>query len=238
MQRTTRTRIQIFLIVLLALVAVRLALIWYERHEANAPAQSPAEGKLPADYYVVPEKTHAYDLASLRKAVVGRPVWVREGYRWTYFPFNATAGKAQFEHPAGQLRPLEKLDIREITTGVAPEAPNEEQALAVFREDGRDYAFSVGAEKGGNIRIYIDEMVYIQDPHQLYSHWSQEVWNAIERHEVEPGMNQLQASFAVGFGQPGQGSMNDRTVRYANGGKPVEVTYRNDKAVSVKPAGE
>lgn len=236
MEATTRKRLQIFLVALFVLAAIRLAMIWNERREAKAPAQPRVEGKLPADYYVVPKKTYAFDLPSLRKAVVGQPVWVRDGYRWTYFPFDPATHRADFRHPAGTLGPLEQLDIQEIATGVSPEAPDQKQVLAAFSRDGKDYAFSVGAEKGDETKIYIDEMVYIEDPHQLYKHWSSEVWDAIAYHQVKPGMNQLQADFAVGVGYPGAGDINNRTVHYPNGGSPLDVTYENDRAVNVAPA--
>jgi hypothetical protein len=50
-------------------------------------------------------------------------------------------------------------------------------------------------------------------------------------------MSELQADFAVGIGIPESSSSEsgNRTVNYPNGGRPISVTYRNDKAVSVKP---
>jgi len=49
-------------------------------------------------------------------------------------------------------------------------------------------------------------------------------------------MNELQASFALGMGVPqGTGDYGSRTLQYANGGKPVSVTFRGDKAVEIVP---
>jgi hypothetical protein len=49
-------------------------------------------------------------------------------------------------------------------------------------------------------------------------------------------MNELQASFAIGVGIPeGSGDYGSRTLHYANGGKPVTITFENDKAVEIKP---
>jgi hypothetical protein len=79
-------------------------------------------------------------------------------------------------------------------------------------------------------------MFYIEDPHELYKHWSAEVWQAVERHEVKPGMNELQADFAVGMGVPDAGdSSHEKVVRYPNGGKPLVVVYRGGKAEEIKP---
>ena len=48
-------------------------------------------------------------------------------------------------------------------------------------------------------------------------------------------MNELQASFAIGVGIPeGSGDYGSRTLHYANGGKPVTITFENDKAVEIK----
>jgi hypothetical protein len=49
-------------------------------------------------------------------------------------------------------------------------------------------------------------------------------------------MSELQASFAIGLGVPeGSGDYGWRTLRYANGGKPLVITYQNDEAVRIKP---
>lgn len=89
--------------------------------------------------------------------------------------------------------------------------------------------------KGSDYQIYSDEMLYIQDPHELYKHWPGDVWEAISQHQVKPGMNELQAYFAIGMGVPErQSDPNVKTVNYPNGGKPVSVTYRNGKAAEIK----
>ena len=62
-------------------------------------------------------------------------------------------------------------------------------------------------------------MLYIEDPHELYKHWPADVWDAIERHEVKPGMNEIQADFAVGMGIPQRSDdPTVKTVNYPNGG--------------------
>jgi len=61
------------------------------------------------------------------------------------------------------------------------------------------------------------------------------VWKAIEEHQVKPGMNELQASFAIGVGVPeGTGASNPRIVDYPNNGRPIHVTFNNGKATEVK----
>ena len=49
-------------------------------------------------------------------------------------------------------------------------------------------------------------------------------------------MNELQVSFAIGLGIPeGSGDSGDKTVDYANGGKPLSITYRNGKVAEIQP---
>ena len=76
----------------------------------------------------------------------------------------------------------------------------------------------------------------VQDPHELYKHWSVDLWGAIDQHPVKAGMNELQASFAIGLGIPEKsGEPGNRTVNYPNGGNPLSITYSNDKAAEIKP---
>ena len=100
----------------------------------------------------------------------------------------------------------------------------------------RPYAFSIGSVKDDTYKIYSDDMLYMQDPHELYRHWPPDIWAAIDQHEVKTGMNELQADFAIGLGIPeGSGESEEKTVNYSNGGKPLSVTYRKGKAVEVRP---
>jgi hypothetical protein len=63
-----------------------------------------------------------------------------------------------------------------------------------------------------------------------------DVWKEIDAHEVQAGMSELQASFAIGAGVPeNSGDYGWRTLRYANGGKALVITYQHDKAVEIKP---
>jgi hypothetical protein len=163
-------------------------------------------------------------------------VWVKEGYRYTYYPYDASRHRSDFSHEAGTLLPIEKLQIKTVITDVSPGSPDQRQLMAVFERENKTYAFPIGSMRKNEYQIYSDEMLYIEDPHQLYKHWPPEIWDAIDRHEVKPGMNEIQTDFAVGMGVP-ERSDNPafKTVNYPNGGKPLKVTYRNGKAVEIKP---
>lgn len=231
----TRQKIQLVLAVAIAVAALRTGYIFYERHEANSkPVVKVAAPPLNPDYYVIPKKLYPYDLKSARQ-LTQQPVWVKEGYRYSVYPYRDH--HADFSHPAGQLLPIQELHIKDVVLDQTPGAPGEQQVMAVFEDGGKSYAFSIGSLKDGNYKIYSDEMLYIQDPHELYKHWPADVWQAIDKHEVKPGMNELQADFAIGMGIPEGGSGGAKVVNYPNGRKPLRVTYDNGKAVEIKPGG-
>ncbi len=237
MTPATRKRIQLGLAVVLAIVTIRAAIISYGRYtEKNATAEKPVEQPLDADYYVVPRKLHAYDLKSARE-LVGRPVWVREGYRSAYFPCEPTRPRCDFRQQAGLLGPIQRVEVKDVIRVASPLAPGQPQIIVVFEQEGKPYGFSVGAMKGESYRLYIDDMLYIQDPHQLYRHWPAAVWQAVDRHEVQKGMNELQVGFALGSAQlHGSGLGPTRVLTYPNAGQPLVVTFQKDKVVDIQPA--
>lgn len=233
----TRKRIQIVMAVALAVATLRAAIIFYVRYaERNAAEKKPAEQPMDADTYVVPRKLHAYDLKSARE-LVGRPVWVREGYRSAYFPCEPARQRCDFHQQAGLLGPIQRLEVTGVIRASSPLAPGQPQVMVVFEQEGKLYGFSVGAMKGESYRLYIDDMLYIQDPHQLYAHWPAEVWQAVDRREVHKGMNELQVGFALGTAQlHGRGTDPTRVLTYPNAGKPLVVTFQQDKVVDIQPA--
>jgi hypothetical protein len=227
-----KQKIQLTLGAAILIAGVRTAYILYERHEAAQPVVT-REAPLNADYYVVPKRLHAYDLQSA-KELTKQPVWVKEGYRYTYYPYSNH--HADFKQEAGLLLPIEKLQITDVVTEATPGLPGQRQLLAVFEKDGKSYAVPIGSVKGSDYQIYSDEMLYIQDPHDLYKHWTAETWAAIEQHQVKPGMNELQADFAIGMGIPERSSDPQavKTVNYPNGGHAVSITYREGKAAEIR----
>jgi hypothetical protein len=231
MTSETKQKIQLFLVVALLVAGVRTGYIFYERWAPEKPSQAPP---LNPDYYVVPKKLYPYDLKSARQ-LMEQPVWVKEGYRYTYYPYRH--GHADFSHEAGLLLPLERLEIKDVVIDVAPGSPSERQVMAVFEQDGQTYALPIGLIKQGNFRIYSDEMLYIEDPHQLYKHWPPEIWQAIDQHQVSPGMSELQVDFSIGMGVlEGSGASEVRTLNYPNGGKPLRITFRDGRAAQIQPS--
>ena len=229
-------RLQIFLVAALVIAGGRAAYIVYSRRTAMKDEAKPKpETALKADYYVTPKKLHAYDLRSARQ-LTEQAVWVKVGYQLTYYPYDRERHKTDFGHEAGTLLPLQKLAIQDVVTDVSPLAPGIKQVMACFSLEGKAYAVPIGAEKGGDFKIYSDEAFFLEDPHDLYKHWPADVWKKIDAHEVQLGMSELQASFAIGMGvAAGSGDYGSRTLRYPNGGKPLAIRFENDKAVAIKP---
>ena len=228
-------KLQVFLAIAIVLAGGRAAYIVYERHEAmKEDAKPKQEMTLKADYYVTPKTVHAYDLKSARQ-FTEQPVWVKYGYQLTYYPYDSKRHKTDFGHEAGVLLPLQKLAIQDVVADVAPQAPENKQVLACFSLDGKSYAVPIGAEKSSDFKLRADDIFFIEDPHDLYKHWPADVWKKIDAHEVQAGMSELQASFSIGAGVPeGSGDYGSRTLHYSNAGKPLVITFQNDKAVEIK----
>jgi hypothetical protein len=231
-----KQKIQVALILAMLVAGIRLAIILYERHEdAIEQTKKPDVRALNPDYYVTPKKLYPYDLKSA-KQLTRQPVWVKVGYAYSYYAYDPATHRGNFSHEAGKLLPIQKLEITAIVTAVSPNAPGERQVMAVFEQDGKHYAASIGTEKNGDYRFYSDDMLFIEDPHQLYKHWPEDVWQAIDQHQVKPGMNELQADFAIGIGLLRLGGdSSDRTLEYPNGGKPLSVSYHEGKAIEIRP---
>jgi hypothetical protein len=236
MSEEAKKRLQVALALAVVVAGVRAGYILYERHEDYVAEQKQAEAKKAGysnpDYYVVPKKLYPFDLKSA-KQLTQQPVWVKEGYRYTYYRYVPVVKSVDFAHEAGLLGPIERLEIKDVVAVAGP--GGRKQVVATFDKDGHSLAVPVGYESEGQYKIYSDEMFYVEDPHELYKHWSADVWQSVAQHEVKPGMNEMQAVFAIGMGIPDAGSSQEKTVRYPNGGKPLVVIYQDGKAAEIKP---
>ena len=229
-----KQKIQLVLFLAMLVAVIRLAIIFYERHEQAAQAKKQQGVALDPDYYVSPRKLYPYDLKSAQQ-LTNQPVWVKVGYYYPYYPYDPTTHAVNFANEAGRLRPIQKLEIRNVVPVPSKDAPGQKQLMAVFAQSGGFYAVAIGSETSGDFKFLSDDMFFIQDPHQLYRHWAPDVWQAIDRNEVKPGMNELQTDFALGvaLAEPG-GDAIDKTLNYPNGGKPLSITYHDGKVVMIR----
>lgn len=236
MQASTKQKIHLVLIVAIVVAGIRTGWIFYQRHEqAIAPAKKEAP-PLNADYYVTPKKIYPYDLKTAKQQLTQQPAWVKVGYFYNYYPFNTAARRADLAHEAGKLGPLEKIEIKDVLLQASPGHPGQREILTVFHKDGKSYATAVGNEQAGDYKFYCNDMLFFEDPHQLYKHWPADVWQAIDQHQAKPGMSELQVDFALGIGLLEQGGdETDRTLDYPNGGKPLTVSYHEGKAIAIQP---
>src|SRR5271165_4326313 len=132
MTSEAKQKIQLVLVIAIAAAALRAGYVVYERHSERterAARQAPA---LNPDYYVVPKKLYPYDLKSA-KQLTQQPVWVREGYRFTYYPYDRASRRTDFAHEAGLLLPIQKLEIKDVVADTSPHAQGQ-QVMAVFEQ--------------------------------------------------------------------------------------------------------
>jgi hypothetical protein len=232
MTSDAKQKIQLVLVIAIAVAAIRAGYVVYERHTERTEQTAKQARPLNPDYYVVPKKLYPYDLKSA-KQLTQQPVWVKEGYRFTYYPYDRASRHTDFSHEAGLLLPIQKLEIKDVVADTSPHS-QQQQVMAVFEQEGKAYAVPIGSKSGDSYQIYSDEMFFIQDPRELYKHWPADVWESIEQHQIKPGMNEFQAYFAIGMGVPDRSSDPAvKTVHYPNGGKPVTITFRNGKAAEI-----
>jgi hypothetical protein len=232
-----KQRIQVALALALLIAGGRTAYVLYERHlDATLPAKK-EERPLDPDSYVTPKKLYPYDLKSA-KQLTQQSVWIQQGYFFPYFTYSPATHRVDFLHPDGKLLPLQKLEIKDIVVDRDPDSPNP-QIMAVYDQDGHPYAFEIGTVQGSEYKFRADDMLFYEDPQQLYKHWPPDVWDAISKHQAKPGMNVLQVQFAIGFGllTPGTSGSSelDRTLHYSNGGNPLTVTYVNGRVTTITP---
>src|SRR6202167_3739162 len=123
MTEEAKKRIQIALALAVVVAGVRAGYILYQRHEDYLAVQKQAQAKQAgysnADYYVTPKKLYPFDLKSAKQLTL-QPVWVKEGYRYTYYPYDAARKRTDCAHEAGQLLPIERLEIKDVMTVAAP----------------------------------------------------------------------------------------------------------------------
>jgi hypothetical protein len=234
-----KSRLQIFIVIMFVGAAARVAYIFHERNSA-ATVRKVDDGSraLTSDEYVVAKKFYAHDLASA-KALVGKPVWVKQGYG--NLVYSARNDNPDLSRGTPSLLPLERLDVEDVLLRPAPaslKAPAGESELFAIcaRPAGGTLAVPIGSSRNGDFHFHVNDVFYIQDPHQLYAHWSADTWKSIDAHQAKPGMNELQVNFALGVPQSASGGdYGDRTLMYANGGSPVSVSFSNNKATEITP---
>ena len=222
----------------LVIASIYMFTVWKKRHNPGVVNQ-PQQQLTSDDVAVVRMEfpAHFDDVKDLE----GKSVWMKNGYTMPYFAYEA--GKVDFKKREGVIPPLQKLDIKKAVKAAVPAdvddgiSHGQRQALVVFTlpNNKQEYATPVGAMDTGEEQYYDDLLFFYDDPHAIYSHWSKDVWNAVDTHQVKPGMNELQVRMAVGqkIQTDNPQTEGNRTVTYDADGKKWTVNFRDDKATTV-----
>jgi hypothetical protein len=223
-------------------IGVRVGLIYRER---NAPsvAKAPEREKIADDDLVFLKHKRPSTLADM-KELFGTTVWISAGAQLDYFP---VVGKTvQYAKSAGTLLGAQELKIKDAVEQVAPKTATvripggEKQVSLLFTlpasaDPAKVYAVPVGYREAGQYTFYTDEIFFYDDPHELYKHWGPEVWKAVDEHRVINGMNERQVQLSLGqVSKSVSKDYGNRTVVYANLGKPISVTFVKNKVTSFR----
>lgn len=244
MEGDWRKRIVLIVLVGVVLIGARTAYIFYERSKPfDVP--KPKSVALTDDDYVRPSKIFPYDVKSANKELAGKTVWVRNGNAVAYYPFSETGHKVNFSAKAGLLPPLEKLEIKDVILARAPVplapwqvAVVRYHVMAIFQNSGHPgmFAVPIGSDTGDDFNFNVNDLFFYEDPHSLYKHWPVVVWQAIDAHRAEKGMNELQVSFALGnMVSVSEGDYGNRTGQYRSGNGTVAVTFEKNRATEIAP---
>jgi hypothetical protein len=226
---------------MLLFAAWRIWSIYKERHEPVAVKQQPAEHKITQDDLVIPRKLYLESLKSARQQLKGQTVWMQAGYQLEYYPYRG--GTAVFSQKLGPLPTAEELQIQDVVEIATPAhwlsriPRGSKNIFLIFRKPGdkAEYAVPMGEVDGGNEEFRMDDLLYYDDPHKLYSHWPANIWHAIDQHQVIPGMSEMQTMMAVGqVSESDSKDYGNRTVIYTAGDRKITVTFSGDKATQVE----
>jgi hypothetical protein len=244
MDADLKKKLQISLLVFVVLAGIRVGFMFYSRHnEGEGPKKAQPTYSANMDDYVTPRKIFPYNVESAKKELAGKPVWVKTGNILPYYRYDNASHSVSFSKQVGLLPPLAKLQVKDVVLQRVPVALKvgqvsvvQKQIMAVFEKAGEPGTFAVafGTNTGDDYVFNANDVFFFEDPHDLYKHWPADTWASVDQHQVKQGMSELQASFALGTNMSSDGAeYGNRTIEYANAGKPVTVVFEKNKATTV-----
>jgi hypothetical protein len=241
LKKTLRNNIIIFVVV----ATLAVAYMAYKRRDTGAvPKKVQETYSSNMDDYVTPKKIFPYNVESAKKELADKTIWVKAGNIIPYYAYESASHSVNFKKKLGVLPPLAKLQVKDVILLREPVALKvgqvsvvQKNIMAVFEMDGKTgtFAATFGTNTGDDYNFTANDSFFFEDPHQLYK-WPPDVWSAVDQHQAKVGMNELQASFALGISINSDGTeYGNRTVEYTNAGNPVTVVFEKNKATSVTP---
>src|ERR1700678_4184580 len=150
MTEDAKKKIQVALALGIVVAGARTGFILYRNHQDYVAAQKQVAAKNARDanqeYYVTLKKLYPSDVKSAQQ-LTQQPVWVKEGYRYTYYRYVPVVKSVDFAHEAGLLGPIERLEIKDVVAVAGP--GGRKQVVALFKKDGHDFAVPIGFENDG-----------------------------------------------------------------------------------------
>jgi hypothetical protein len=215
---------------------------FYLRRERNRPmvVHAPVRERIADDDLVFLKHKRQDSMADM-KELVGATVWVSAGGQLDYYPY--AGHTVNFGKVAGTLLGAEPMVVKGFVEQVAPKAATfripggDRQVLMVFTRpnDAKEYAVPMGYRQAGQYTFYADEILFYDDPHELYKHWGPEIWKAVDSHTVILGMNERQVELALGqVSKSTSKEYGNRMVVFANLGHPMAVTFEKNKVTAFR----
>ncbi|MDR3746027.1 MAG: hypothetical protein P4K80_07860 [Acidobacteriaceae bacterium] len=230
-------------LVLLLAVVGEVAWLHHERNDAGSAAPPPLV-KVNSDELVFLKKERPSSLADV-KQLIGTTLWISAGGQLEYYPY--AAHHADYSKSVGTLLGAEPLVIKDAFEQVAPKsatfriAGGDKQVLLAFTmpkstDPAKLYAVPVGYKQAGDYTFSNDDIFFYDDPHQLYSQWGTDVWQAIDAHKVILGMSEREVNLSLGqVSKSTSQDFGNRMVIFQNLDKPMAVTFEKGHVTAFRP---
>jgi hypothetical protein len=231
---------------LVGVLVIASEVLWlhHERNSAWTPAKPTLQGTTDPDDLVFLKRQRPSSLADV-KQLTGTTLWVSAGGQMDYYPY--AAHHADYSKTSGTLLGAEPIFIKDAFEQITPKSVTlriphgDKQVLLSFTmpksaDPTKEYAVPVGYKKGGDYTFITDDIFFYSDPHELYKHWSPQVWQAVDSHQVILGMNERQVQLSLGqIFKSGSEGYGDRVSIFYNLGKPIDVTFVKNHVAAFRP---
>lgn len=185
--------------VVVVILGLRVGCVLYDRSRPFSQ-KAVTERPIERDHLVVVPKFYVQDFATAQE-LSRKTLWVKLGYVTGYFPDDPSVKPASRE--LKYFQPLESFTVEGVTElPIAGDVGNREVLLR-FRRDGHAYLTPAGVHdvRAERYEMRLDELFYLKNPRELYTHWDEDIWSKIEQHFLENGMTVTQAFLSMGFGR-------------------------------------